>query len=140
MTTSRREFLRTGSLVVLVGGLPLGLATKIVADDMGSASASAGLSLAAFQRQLNTSFLINTGVQKVLIKLVAVDDLRRNKQSDNGKECFGLLFQGDNSNRLTQNTYLVEHSELGVFSFLLVPVGMTSKRPQYQAIFNHVMS
>ncbi len=138
MTTSRRDFLRKGSLVALVGGLPLGFAEKILANGIGSVSEPVGLSQTAFQRQLNTDFLINKGAQKIRVKLVGVDDLRRDKNSAKGKECFGLTFRGDNSNSLAQNTYLIEHKELGVFSFLLVPVGMPSSRPQYEAIINHV--
>jgi hypothetical protein len=139
MTSSRRDFLKKGSLVALVGGLPLGLAEKIVANETGSASGARGLSQAAFERQLNTEFLIKTGDQKIRVKLAAVDDLRRDKKS-NGKECYGLRFHGDTSHRLTQDTYLIEHKELGVFSFLLVPIGMTSNRPQYEAVINHVTS
>lgn len=140
MTSSRRDFLTKGSLVALVGGLPLGLAEKIVANETGSALGARGLSQAAFERQLNTDFLIKTGDQKIRVKLVAVDDLRRDKKSAIGKECYGLTFHGDTSNRLAQDTYLIEHKELGVFSFLLVPIGMTGKRPQYEAVINHVTS
>lgn len=139
MATSRRDFLRKGSLVALVAGVPLGLAEKIAGRETVSSSVALGLSQAAFKGQLNTRFLINEGTRKVVVKLVAVDDLRRGETFARGKEAFSLLFRGNQENVLNQNTYLIEHERLGVFSFLLVPIMTRDKRaPYYEAIINHL--
>lgn len=141
MATSRRDFLKKGSLVALVAGVPLGIAEKIVATEINvTPSKNSGLTLAAFERQLNTTFSIH-GRRKTSVKLVAVDDLRRKGTRAQGKECFGLQFRGSYPNALKQNTYVIEHEKLGVFSFLLVPIGMKDKdAPYYEAIINHLHS
>lgn len=142
MATSRRDFLKKGSLVALVAGVPLSLAEKIVAKANETDTPSKnGLSQAQFRRQLNTSFLIKSGHRKISVKLVAVNDLRRKESLNSGRECFGLRFRGDHSNSLKQNTYVIEHKNLGEFSFLLVPIGVNDKSaPYYEAIINHLRS
>ena len=140
MTTSRRDFLRKGSLLALVAGAPLGLAEKVIASEIKSPTEALGFSEAEFKRQLNTSFVIKDGTRKVPVKLIAVDDWRRKESLKNGKECFGLRFRGSHANRFKQNTYAIEHKSLGSFSLLLVPIGLNDERPQYEAIINHVNS
>lgn len=141
MASSRRDFLKKGSLVALFAGIPLGLAERIVANETSSPSKTLGLSQAQFRRELNTSFVIKQGSKKVSVKLVGVNDLRREQTGNLGKECFGLRFRGDHANSLKQNTYVIEHKNLGVFSFLLVPIGVNDKSaPYYEAIINHLHS
>jgi len=147
MASSRRDFLKKGSLLALFSGIPLGLAERIVANETNSPSKAlglleaGGLSQARFRRELNTSFVIKQGNKKVSVKLVGVNDLRRKQTGNLGKECFGLRFRGDHANSLKQNTYVIEHKNLGVFSFLLVPIGVNDKSaPYYEAIINHLHS
>ncbi|SRR6266851_854794 len=139
MTTSRRDFLKKGSLVALAAGVPLRLAGKALGKEAVTSSHGLGLSKAAFRAQLNTKFLINEGTSKRAVKLVAVDDLRQTRVFAGGKEGFSLLFRGDQTSALKQNTYLIEHDRLGMFSFLLVPIMTRDKSaPHYEAIINHL--
>ena len=141
MASSRRDFLKKGSLVALFAGIPLGFAEKIIAKETHTPSNALGLSQADFRRELNTSFDIRQGNKKVSVKLVRVKDLQRKESRDSGKECFGLQFRGNNSNSLKQNTYVIEHKNLGQFSFLLVPIGVNDKSaPYYEAIINRLHS
>jgi hypothetical protein len=141
MSTSRRDFLKKGSLVALAAGIPLSVAGKVMGKEPVASSnglGSLGLSKAAFKAQLNTDFLIHDGTTKRKVRLFAVEDLL---QSDKfgGKEGFSLLFRGDPTSRLVQNTYFIEHARLGSFSFLLVPILARDKSaPQYEAIINHL--
>jgi len=137
MSTSRRDFLKQGSLVALVAGIPLGLAGNVIGKET-LALDGFGLSKAAFKAQLNTDFLINDGTAKRRVKLVAVEDLAQVRAFGNGKEGFSLLFRGDQTARLLQNTYFIEHSRLGSFSFLLVPMRNNTGAPHYEAIVNHL--
>jgi hypothetical protein len=138
MSSSRREFLKRGTLVALAAGVPLALTGK--ASGMGTSKA-AGLNMASFKSQLGTSFQINHQASKVKIKLVAVTNFASRKQTAAGKEGFSLLFRGPQEITLKQDTYLIEHEELGMFSFLVVPVGTKDTRaPLYEAVINRLHS
>lgn len=139
MSTSRRDFLKTGSLVALAAGVPMGLAEKVMGREHFAFSSGLGLSKAAFMAQLNTDFLISDAGATSRVKLVSVKDLPRVQSFDSKKEGFSLLFRGEQISPLKQNTYLIEHSRLGTFSFLLVPVMTKDKSaPHYEAIINHL--
>ena len=139
MATSRRDFLKKGSLVALAAGVPLSLAEKAIGKEALASSSGFGLSKAAFQAQINTNFLINEAASKRAVKLVAVEDLPQTRKFGGGKEGFSLLFRGDPTLALKQNTYLIEHDRLGIFSFLLVPIMTPDKTaPHYEAIINHL--
>jgi hypothetical protein len=141
MASSRRDFLKKGSLVALFAGIPLGFAEKIIAKETYTPSNTLGLSQAEFRRELNTSFDIRFGNKKASVKLVDVKDLRRKGTRNSVKECFGLRFRGDHANSLNQNTYVIEHKNLGQFSLLLVPIGVNDKSaPYYEAIINRLHS
>lgn len=138
MSSSRREFLKRGTFVALAAGVPLTLTGK--ASGMGTSSA-VGLSMTAFKSQLGTNFFINHQASKVKIKLVDVTNFASRKQTAAGKEGFSLLFRGPQDATLKQDTYLIEHEQLGVFSFLVVPVGTKDTRaPHYEAVINRLHS
>jgi len=137
MRSSRREFLKRGTFVALAAGVPLALTEKA----FGMGTTAAGLNLAAFKSQLNTSFLINHQASKVKITLVNVANFASRTQTLAGKEGFSLLFRGPQETILQQDTYLMEHEELGMFSFLVVPVGTKDTRaPHYEVVINRLHS
>lgn len=138
MGTSRRDFIKKGSLLALVAGVPLSLAKTTAASETPASSVAFGLNKAAFLAQLNSTFLINEGASKVAVRLVDVSDLRRPGDSAS-KEAFSLLFKGDKATALEQNTYLIEHEKLGLFSFLVVPVMSKDKSARhYEAVINRL--
>ena len=138
MKSSRREFLKRGTLGALAAGVPLALSAK--ASGMTTASPNtAALNMAAFKSQLGTTFTFNGEVAKVKVTLVQVSNLASKKQTAAGKEGFSLLFRGPQDSLLKQNTYLIEHPELGMLSFLVVPVGKKDPRsPYYEAVINRL--
>ncbi|HEY3037536.1 MAG TPA: twin-arginine translocation signal domain-containing protein [Pyrinomonadaceae bacterium] len=138
MGTSRRDFIKKGSLVALVAGVPLSLAERTAASETAVPAIAFGLNKAAFLAQVNSTFLINAGVSKVALRLVDVADLPR-RGANAQKEAFSLLFKGDKSTALEQNTYLIEHEKLGLFSFLVVPIMSKNKSAlHYEAIINRL--
>jgi hypothetical protein len=138
MGTSRRDFLKKGSLLALVAGVPVTLAERAAALETAAPSVAFGLTKTAFLAQLNTTFLINEGSSKVELKLIEVTDLPR-RGASRQKEGFSLLFRGDHATALKQNTYLIEHEKLGLFSFLIVPVLSRKKSAlHYEAIINRL--
>jgi hypothetical protein len=138
MSSSRRDFLKRGTLVALAAGVPLTLTGK--ASGMGTSTAT-GLNLKAFKSQLGTSFSIKHESTKVKFTLVDVTSFASRKQTAAGKEGFSLLFRGPEESELKQDTYLIEHEQLGMFSFLIVPVGTKNMRaPRYEAVINRLHS
>jgi len=122
----------------VVAGVPLALTD--MASGRGTSTA-AGLNMSSFKNQLGTNFLISHQTAKVKIKLVDVTDFASRKQAAAGKEGFSLLFRGPKETTLKQDTYLIEHEQLGMFSFLIVPVGTRDTRaPRYEAVINRLHS
>ena len=138
MSRSRREFLKRGMFGALAAGVSLTFTEK--AFGMGTTTA-AGLNMASFKSQLNTNFTINHQASKVKMTLVDVTDFASRKQAAAGKEGFSLIFRGPKATSLKQDTYLIEHEQLGMFSFLIVPVGTKDTRvPHYEAVINRLHS
>jgi len=124
--------------MALAAGVPLSLTEKAFGT---TKSTAAGLNMAAFKSQLGTSFHINHQASKVNFKLVDVTSFASRKQTAAGKEGFSLLFRGPKGTTLKQDTYLIEHEQLGMFSFLVVPVGTKDARaPHYEAVINRLHS
>lgn len=138
MGTSRRDFLKKGSLVALAAAVPLSRLERAAAGEGEFPSVAPGLNKTAFDAQLNTIFIIRDGASRVEIRLVDVTDLPR-RGGVAQKEAFSLLFRGDRVTALKQNTYLIEHENLGLFSFLIVPVMRREKSAvYYEAIINRL--
>jgi hypothetical protein len=140
MKSSRREFLKRGTFVALAAGVPLALTEKALA--MGNTESTAnGLNLESFESQLGTGFLFNHEASKVKVKLINVTNFASEKQTAAGKEGFSLIFRGTKETTLKQDTYVIEHEQLGRFSFLVVPVGTKDTRaPHYEAVINRLHS
>ena len=139
MSSSRREFLKRGTLMAIAAGVPLSLTQKASAAGLTASSSESNLSLAAFKSQLDTTFLIINKGSKLKLKLIDVTNLASRKQSSAGKEGFSLVFQGPRESVLKQNTYVIEHEQLGTFSFLLVPVKLKNQtNPNYEAVINRL--
>jgi hypothetical protein len=85
MSSSRREFLKRGTLVALAAGVPLALTEKAFGTTKSTAF---GLNMALFKSQLGTSFQINHQASKVKITLVDVANFASRKQAAAGKEGF----------------------------------------------------
>ena len=139
MTSSRRDFLKRGTWMALAAGIPLSLSEKVSAIGVTARPFAAGLSMEAFKAQLGTIFLVNHEATKVMVRLTDVANLASQEHTSSGKEGFSLLFRGPKNITLKQNTYLFEHQDLGMFSFLIVPIKTKDKRGQYyEAIVNRL--
>jgi|SRR2546426_8339535 len=142
MTTTRRSFLKTGTMGLLCAAMPAALA-KLVAGSPNRANLPGTdarslrkMSIETFTRHLNTIFRVKTGSGTVKLKLTTVTDLKAISKTPAkiaGKESFSLMFVGSGKHSFTQDTYVVEHSALGRFSLFLVPVGKSTNN-HYEAI------
>jgi len=139
MSSSRREFLKRGTWLVLASGVSLGLTERGLGMGAAPSPAGSGLSRRAFESQLNTEFFIHFEAAKVPVTLVDVTNLAPRRENKTGKEAFSLLFRGPEYTTLQQNTYLIEHETLGMFSFLIVPVRTKFKHAaHYEAVINRL--
>lgn len=157
MFISRRKFLMAGSAVALAAGFPLKAAMTSAkqrrSDSPPESAAKGGIKTATtakrpttladytkatFAALVNSTFRIQSKtVKPVNVKLIEVKDIGPiPDQPRSGKECFALLFSGQP--RLGQDTYTIEHAELGKFSLLLVPVGKDKKGAYYEAVINRL--
>ena len=138
MSTSRRNFLKSGSLVALAVGAPISFVSKAVGSERAQPSSGFGLDKTAFLSQLNTDFLITQGGSRVRVKLVDVSDLPRRGAKLRG-EGFSLVFRGNRARALRQATYVIEHDKLGQFSFLVVPIMRKDQSAfYYEAVVNRL--
>lgn len=133
--TSRRNFLKHGTLGAIAAGFSLGLG-----DDFSRVAAAAsdaaplGLNRAAFASQLRTTFLINEGSRKVALRLIDVVDIGSRRTAHGTREAFALVLRGSSATPLEQETYTIEHERLGTFSFLVVPIVSRDTRARYYEI------
>lgn len=138
MATSRRDFLKTGTMGLICAGVPAVLANVVVGRPTsasgfpGESTKHFNLTRETFAPYLNTTFRIRTGSATVDLRLAKITDLKaaaKHPARIAGKESFSLMFVGSGpSSRLTQDTYAVEHDALGSFSLFLVPVGEPANR------------
>ena len=140
MDTSRRGFLKKGAVGALGAAVSLGLADKVLGHEgLSSTAPRLALDKAAFQAQLKTPFFI--GVSRIPIKLIEVVDLGSKRSAKNPREAFSLTFRGDSASPLQQQTYMIEHDKLGMFSMLIVPIVSKDKSARYyEAVVNRLYS
>ncbi len=97
------------------------------------------LSLTHFQDSLNTKFRLHLEDSSFCeLDLVEVKEQEVKcgfSQGSEVYECFSLLFQGSNEPVLEQNTYTIDHADLGTFILFLVPVISINGGVQYEAVF-----
>jgi len=135
MSTSRRKFLKSGTLVAVAASIPLGSLERVLGYDLPGASSTL-LSMKSFAEQVNTDFTIHNAGSKTSARLVDVSAL---PAATARGEAFSLLFRGHHSTALKQNTYVIDHAHLGRFSFLLVPMRSSDKSaPLYEAVINRL--
>ena len=153
MSTSRRKFIKTSALVALSAGIPL----KAVAEQLerpanrtsNSTTAMPAysgnddkLNMKAFSDALKSEFVVRNASGRTAIRLIEVKDLRSDAQKasviTSTRECFSTVFMGPRSHSLQQEVYKVNHSSLGAFSLLLVPVGKDTNARYYEAVFNRL--
>ena len=132
MSTSRRNFLKKGTVLALASGVPLSFSKTAIAEKLVTGSSEKMLTKKDFAACLNTEFMIQSGKDAVKTRLIQVKDLQKRSRSANAnKEGFSLVFRGENAHTLRQNTYVIEHARLGKFSFLLVPTKREDKNRNY---------
>lgn len=146
---NRRDFLKTGGLVI-IGGLALGGN----ADLFGKTIKKSGYfplppgvnsnDVSLFNKQtfepfLNTNFSVRRkNSAQIPMRLVEVvgSDNKKNSFNTEATDDFLLVFEVIGKERLEDKIYNIAHPELGEFSIFVSTVGRSGKR--YQAVFSRV--
>lgn len=138
MATSRRKFLKTGSIVALCAAFPVSIRAR--SRTLGRnllpfiGANTPALDMAAFSNCLQTKFALTANGSTAVVRLVSVRDLRSPKTRQGVEECFSLLFSDATGSSLPQATYRIKHRTLGEFQLLVVPVGAN----YYEAVINRL--
>jgi hypothetical protein len=143
MANSRRRFLKSGTMVALCAGVPASFAERGLAKEPGPTTFDFTLMKSDFEACLHSNFWVHVRqAGTVDMTLASVTDLRRaaqNKISLESKEGFSLLFEAPPGTKLPQDTYLIEHGDLGKFRVLMVPMaGRKRRAPRYEVIINRL--
>jgi len=95
-----------------------------------------------FERHMGTAFQIvaGSGAAPQLVHLINVTRSQTiarppGRKAPEPTPAFSLIFRGPLEPVLLQDTYRVEHSQLGVFPLFLVPIGQNQADVRYQAVF-----
>lgn len=141
MPTSRRRFLKAGSMVAFSAGIAACLGDTALAEitNLSPPKSRLNYSQSEFEACLNSNFYFHGGGESVTMKLSEIADLKRaaGKRGRTSREAFSLMFEGPAG--VSQETYAVEHQRMGRFSLLVVPV-VSKKNPgrRYEAIINRL--
>lgn len=81
----------------------------------------------------------NTGIEvPLLLKTVSAIGAVVSENTDQSRQAFSLIFEGEMQNFLPQGTYEFMHKKIGETAIFIVPIGPERGRDQmrYEAIFN----
>ena len=143
MNISRRKFLLATPVVagaLLLNRNVLGQGPEIIGSSDLEIDELARLSWDSFYPFINTDFTFGAGYNAVSLKLVNMTDsrpLRLRKKS--GQENFVMRFQGPRDPVLSQNTYRVNHFNLGDFDLFITNGGRVRREQFYSAVINRVV-
>lgn len=156
MAISRRKFVRAGALVFVAAGIPVAASgSQRPSGAAGLLSSALGLQTPSphgvgptrltrdlFTPHLNSQFRIRVEERTVKVQLIKISDEKAAGITEGveiaGKESFSLIFLGMGPTSLEQQTYEVEHDEMGKLNLFLVPVGRNTGTQHYQAAFTRI--
>ena len=97
---------------------------------------SAPLTEKEFSKHVNTKFRV--AVEPPLeLELTEVKGYMSKENEEAGMERFSAFFSGPRDRFLEQQTYSVEHDQMGDFALFLVPVKQNQDGFRYEAVFNY---
>jgi len=137
---TRRTFIRNCSaFAALAAFVP---ASLLAAPQRRRGVSLADVSFGTFAAQVNSQFLLrNLNGDAQALQLVEAEPAPGGDSfaEDGGSEKFSLLFRGDPTRPLQQDTYRFEHTRIGRFDMFIVPIGCEDRSHcYYEAVFNRL--
>lgn len=99
------------------------------------------LTSALFKKYVGQSFSVCSGGQqdKIALTLASVKDIEPKRQTI-PMETFALSLEGDAKQQLPQGIYTFDHTELGSFTLMMVPVvSPVPGRQRYEIVINRLI-
>jgi hypothetical protein len=128
---TRREFVQRASTAAVLLGVQMRTALAAAAQTISRGdTASKGLDAAepsaqaAFTACQGSDFVVDGPLGQVRLTLVAVQALDIHAKPGGGRECFSLVFRGDATAGLAQDTYTFHHPALGSLQLFIVPAAV----------------
>ena len=159
MTLTRRRFLRSGAMSVLLAGLALDTIPRAFAQQLRESDPAQDFQVPfeaqqaptfyfkreTFQPYLNGVFKLRAGAKSVEATLVSVRDCTSNPKSakvterSRPSDCFALVFRAQGKLTDLTTIYDVEHGALGKFPLFLTRRDGPRGTYFYEAVFNHAL-
>ena len=142
MSISRRLFIKTGALAVVLAGISLKPGLLAMGQEptvsLPASDPLSNYTQATFEQYVNSIFTLR-GRKTIEVVLTKVEDTLPAKVSrTGGRESFTLHFRGGGT-ALPQDTYVIEHPSLGTFMMFLVPTTTDENGAQgYVAVVNRL--
>lgn len=96
------------------------------------------LTQAAFTQNLHTKFRVRVEAPRPIeLELAEVAGWRTQPEEQRGMERFSLTFYGPGDLLMPQQTYTLEHEQMGELQVFLVPVRRDPDKILYEAVFNY---
>jgi hypothetical protein len=159
MKATRRSFLRSGAITVLMAGIALDVIPSVFAQGNqhpdptkdipvpfeAQQSALFYFKRETFQSYVGGTFKMSAGAKSVEMKLESVTGCTPNAQAlkvthkARSSECFSLVFSSPEALTDLTTIYDVEHAALGKFALFMTRRDGPGKTYLYEAVFNHVI-
>jgi len=97
---------------------------------------SAPLTEEEFSKHVNTKFRV-VNEEPIELELTEVKGYSSKAHEQTGMERFSAFFRGPADRYLRQQTYSIEHEQMGAFELFLVPVSRDESGLRYEAVFNY---
>ena len=97
---------------------------------------SAPLTEEEFSKHVNTKFRV-VNEEPIELELTEVKGYLTKAHEQTGMERFSAFFRGPANRHLVQQTYAIEHEQMGAFDLFLVPLSRDESGCRYEAVFNY---
>jgi hypothetical protein len=159
MTVSRRTFLRSGAITVLLTTVALDSIPRAFGQQIHKSDPARDFQLPfeatqapafyfkreTFQPYINGIFKLSAGANSVEATLVSVRDCTPSAKSSKvtkksrPSDCFALEFRANGKLTDLTSIYDVEHAALGKFALFLTRRDGPGRTHFYEAVFNHAL-
>ena len=89
-----------------------------------------------FSKHVNTKFRVVSD-EPIELELTEVKGYLSHANEQTGMERFSAFFRGPADRFLAQQTYSIEHEQMGAFELFLVPLSRDESGFRYEAVFNY---
>jgi uncharacterized protein DUF6916 len=90
-----------------------------------------------FSKHVGTKFQTTIGEREIQLELSKVKGYLPGENEQRGMERFSVFFEGPVDIKLPQQTYRLQHEQMGEIEIFLVPVSVNEQGFQYEAVFNY---